>query len=208
MAQRAWEGRRMRAEGGRPEKQAQDRGEGRRQSVRGADTADDDRAAPSRRASPAVQTLRDVLTAALRQRVRPARGAGPVLPYAPCGPYLRAMPGGASGPGAAGAVGRRDGGLWGVPPGAADGRQGAPGQLSAAWSSSGHGRSMAEPDAGVVDLPSVVFQMKVYSKVLLHFSIMFHGVAQARGRRPGANLSCQLLCLHCTRRYPLRHRSS
>jgi hypothetical protein len=67
--QRAREGRRMRAEGGRPERQAQGRGERRRQSVRGADTADDDRAAPSRRTSPAMQTLREVLTAALRQRV-------------------------------------------------------------------------------------------------------------------------------------------
>jgi hypothetical protein len=59
----------MRAEGGRPERRAPARGEGRRQSGRGADTADDDRVAPSRRTSPAVQTLHDVLTAALRQRV-------------------------------------------------------------------------------------------------------------------------------------------
>ena len=59
----------MRAEGGRPERRAPARGEGRRQSGRGADRADDDRAAPSRRTSPAVQTLHDVLTAALRQRV-------------------------------------------------------------------------------------------------------------------------------------------
>ncbi len=132
----------MRAEGGRPERRAPARGEGRRQSGRGADRADDDRAAPSRRTSPAVQTLHDVLTAALRQRV--ARDPRPP----PCGPYLRALPGCASGPGAAGTVGWRDGGLWGVLPGAAGRRRGAPGRLSAAWSSIGNGRSRAEPDAG------------------------------------------------------------
>src|SRR5947209_4521170 len=105
-------------------------------------------------------------------------------------------------------VGWRDGGLWGVPPGAAGGRRGAPGRLRVVWSSTGNGRIMAEPDVGVVYRPSVVFQMKVDPKVLLHFSITFHGAAQARGTRPCADLFCQLLCLHCTRRYPLRHRSS
>ena len=133
----------MRAEGGRPERRAPARGEGRRQSGRGADRADDDRAAPSRRTSPAVQTLHDVLTAALRQRVARDPRSPP-----PCGPYLRALPGCASGPGAADAVGWRDGGLWGVLPGAAGRRRGAPGRLSAAWSSIGNGRSRAEPDAG------------------------------------------------------------
>jgi len=69
MAQSAWEGRRMREEGSTPEMWAQDRSAGRHQGVRGADTAEDDRAAPSRRARPLVQPLREALTAALRQRV-------------------------------------------------------------------------------------------------------------------------------------------
>jgi len=59
----------MREEGSRIEGRAQDRGEGRSQGGRSADTADNDRGAPSRRARPAVQPLRDVLTAALHQRV-------------------------------------------------------------------------------------------------------------------------------------------
>ena len=67
---------------------------------------------------------------------------------------------------------------------------------------------MAEPDAGVVSRPSVVCRMQVAPEVLLHLSMMCHGAAQARGTRPCADVSCQLLCLHGTRRYPLRHRSS
>ena len=37
---------------------------------------------------------------------------------------------------------------------------------------------------------------------------LLHGAAQARGTRPCAALSCHLVCLHGTRRYPLRHRAS
>jgi hypothetical protein len=48
----------------------------------------------------------------------PAREVGPALPHASCGPSLRALPGGASAPGAASALGWGDGDLWRVLPGA------------------------------------------------------------------------------------------
>ncbi len=58
-------------EGSLPERNAQERGGGRRQGRDGAETAAPDRTPASRRASPALPSLRAALTAALRQRVAP-----------------------------------------------------------------------------------------------------------------------------------------
>jgi hypothetical protein len=58
----------MREESNRPARRVQDRGEGRRQGGREADTTVHDRAATSRRARLAVQPLREALSAALHQR--------------------------------------------------------------------------------------------------------------------------------------------
>src|SRR6266851_1668660 len=103
----------MREEGSIPEMRAQDVGEGRRQGVHGADTAGHDRAAASRRARPALPPIREVLTAALRQRVaqRTARDqrSHPLLVGHSCeqclaAPAIMVQPAPWGG----------DGGLWGV----------------------------------------------------------------------------------------------
>jgi hypothetical protein len=59
----------MRSEGNRSGGRVQDRGEGQQHDVHGADMAGHNRGTVSRPTSPAVQPLRDVLTAAIRQRV-------------------------------------------------------------------------------------------------------------------------------------------
>ena len=202
MAQRAWEGRRMRAEGGRPERRAPARGEGRRQSGRGADRADDDRAAPSRRTSPAVQTLHDVLTAALRQRVARDPRSPPLWAISASTAWMRQRSWCSRHRGVArwGSVGRVTRSRWQATrrPRPAERRMVLDRQRTEQGGAGCRGGSR----------PSVVCQMQGAPTVWLHCSMLLHGAAQARGTRPCAALSCHLVCLHGTRRYPLRHRAS
>ena len=101
----------MREEENRPEGRAQARVAGRAPGVPGA--------AGGRRAHPAVPSLQETLTAALRRRVaqRAARDHGAHPPLV--GYLCERLPGSARAPRAARAVGWGDGRLCGVPAGAA-----------------------------------------------------------------------------------------
>jgi hypothetical protein len=111
----------MGGEGNSPEGRPQDRREGQEPGGRGAAPVGHTRAAACWRASPAVPSLQDAFTTALRRRVTQRVARDLRRPSAPRGPYLRALYGCASAPGAASAVGWGDGRLCRVPAGDARG---------------------------------------------------------------------------------------